>query len=116
MSTSHQRPVQVSFSVRPRVTNMPQITDQERLLRENTLVFVSKGPLDGLWRCHYLKCPTCGYYVLKGNGYDECLCGNIVIDSDMLRVCIVNAPESEVECFNAVPRKGKRPGRTKRCT
>lgn len=88
---------------------MPQITDQQRLLRDNTLVFVSKGPLNGMWRCHFLKCPKCGYYVLKGNGYDECSCGNIKIDSDMLRVCVFDSAESEVECFNAVPAKTSDP-------
>jgi hypothetical protein len=83
---------------------MPQITDQARLLRENTLVFVSKGPSDGMWRCDYLKCPECDDYVLKGSGYDRCSCGNVLIDSDMLRVSVVRSAESEVECFNAVPR------------
>jgi hypothetical protein len=86
---------------------VPQITDQERFVRENILVFVSKGPLDGMWRCAYLKCPRCGYYVLKGAGYDECPCGNIAIDSDMLRVQVQDTPESEVECFNAVRRGGR---------
>ncbi len=80
---------------------MPQITDQEKLLREYELVWVSKGPLNGMWRGDYLKCPTCDYYVLKGMCYDACPCGNISIDSDILRVCIVNTPESEVEVYNA---------------
>jgi hypothetical protein len=77
---------------------VPQITDQERFVRENILAFVSKGPLDGMWRCAYLKCPRCGYYVLRGGGYDECPCGNIAIDSDMLRVQVQDTPESEVVC------------------
>ena len=42
---------------------MACITDQAKLLRDNELVFVSKGPLDGMWRCHYLRCPNCEYYV-----------------------------------------------------
>lgn len=79
---------------------MPQITDQERLIRDYELEFVSKGPKDGMWRGQYLKCPNCGYYVLKGAGYDECPCGNITIDSDMLRVSI-NSSENEVEVYNA---------------
>jgi len=83
---------------------MPQITDQEKLLRENTLVLVSRGPLDGMWKGQYLKCPKCGYYVLKGTGYDECKCGNIVIDSDMLRVMVKNSAESEIDSFNAAKR------------
>lgn len=87
---------------------MPQITDQERLLRENKLAFVSKGPLDGMWRCQYLKCPKCGYYVMKGRGFDECPCGTISIDSDYLRVLIESSPESEIECFNAVRRATSR--------
>jgi hypothetical protein len=41
---------------------------------------------------------------LKGTYDDECACGNIMIDSDTLRVFILQAPEAEVECFNAVPR------------
>ena len=86
---------------------MPCITDQQRLVRENDLVFVSKGPLAGMWRCQYLKCPQCDYYVLKGAGYDECRCGNIVTDSDMLRVHVRDSAESEVECYNAVPREKK---------
>jgi len=81
---------------------MPNITDQETLLRDYTLEFVSKGPKDGMWRCSHLKCPICGYYVLKGAGYDECLCGNISIDSDYLRVTVLKTPESEVETFNAI--------------
>jgi hypothetical protein len=92
---------------------MPQITNQDRLLRENSMVFVSKGPLDGMWRCQYLKCPRCGYYVLKGIGYDECPCGNIVIDSDTLRA-FIDSPEPDVECFNAIPRNGKVRDRTGR--
>jgi hypothetical protein len=94
---------------------MPQITNQDRLLRENRLVFVSKGPLDGMWRCQYLKCPNCGYYVLKGGGSDECPCGNIAIDSDTLRVRIVHSSESEVECFNIVRPEGEDSGRTEYC-
>lgn len=80
---------------------MPQITDQDRLIRENVLVFVSKGPIGGMWRCNYLKCPLCRYYVLKGSGYDECRCGNIQVDSDMLRVAVRSTLESEIETFNA---------------
>lgn len=86
---------------------MPCITDQQRLVRENDLIFVSKGPLAGMWRCHYLKCARCDYYVLKGAGYDECPCGNIEMDSDMLRVSVRDSAESEVECYNAIPRKKK---------
>lgn len=82
---------------------MPHITDQERLLSKNVLTLVSMGPLEGMWRCTYLKCPICGYYVLKGPGYDECRCGNIVVDSDMLRVIVTRSSESEVECYNAAP-------------
>jgi hypothetical protein len=84
---------------------VPQITNQEQLIHKNELVFVSRGPLDGMWRCHYLKCPQCGYLVLKGGGYDECRCGTIRIDSDMLRVIVSGVPESEIECFDAIQRK-----------
>ena len=85
---------------------MPQITDQERLLRENSLVLISMGPLDGRWRAEYLKCPRCEYYVLKGAGFDECPCGNIAVDSDMLRVQVSDTLESEVECYEAILRLG----------
>lgn len=81
---------------------MPHITDQVRLLKDYDMEFVSSGPVDGMWRCHYLKCPRCEYYVLKDAGYDECHCGNISIDSDMLRVTVSITPESEVETYNAV--------------
>jgi len=83
---------------------MPQITNQQKLLKDNILAFVSKGPKDGMWRCHYLKCPICNYYVYKGKGYDECTCGNISIDSDMLRVSVSKSLESDIETFNARPR------------
>lgn len=79
---------------------MPSITNQEKLLRDYDLTFISKGPKDHGWIGHYLKCPLCGYFVLKGKGYDQCICGNISIDSDMLRVT-VSSPESEVETYNA---------------
>lgn len=81
---------------------MPSITDQEKLLRDFELESVSKGPKDGMWSCHYLKCPLCGHYVLKGSGYDECTCGNISIDSDMLRVTVQKSKEIDIETFNAV--------------
>jgi hypothetical protein len=79
---------------------MPHITDQEKLKRNYRLRLVSIGPKGGMWRGHYLKCPLCGYLVLKGNGYDECTCGNITIDSAWLRVS-VETPESEVKVYNA---------------
>jgi len=85
---------------------MPQITDQSKLMRDYDLEFVSKGPLDGMWRCHYLKCPKCNYFVYKGTGYDECECGNISIDTDMLRVTVLETPESEVETYNAIRKTG----------
>ena len=80
---------------------MPNITDQDKLLRDYDLEFVSKGPLNGAWRAEYLKSPLCDYYVYKGKGYDECLCGNISVDSDMLRVAVLKTPESEIETFKA---------------
>lgn len=87
---------------------MPQVTDQSRLLRDYDLQFLGKGPRAGMWRCQYLKCPECGYYVCKGGGYDECLCGNISIDSDYLRVIVARSDEFEIETFNAQPRGRKR--------
>jgi hypothetical protein len=63
---------------------MPQITNQEKLSKDYELIFIAKGPKDNGWVGHYLKCPLCGYFVLKDKGYDECTCGNISIDSDML--------------------------------
>jgi len=81
---------------------MPQITDQAILLRDYDLEFVSKGPLDGIWCCQYLKCPKCLYYVLKGAKYDECSCGNISIDSDMLRVTVSEILESKIATYDAI--------------
>ena len=78
---------------------MPHITNQEKLLLENDLVLVSKGPLKEGWVGQYIKCPICLYYVSKSNGFDECICGNIKIDSDMLRISITTSKESEVETF-----------------
>jgi hypothetical protein len=83
---------------------MPRIK-QEKLLRDYVLQFVIKGPTKQGWIAHYLKCPVCGYYVYKGPGYDKCPCGNISIDSDMLRVSVRNTPEAEVEQYNEVKRK-----------
>jgi len=79
---------------------MPNITDQKKLLRDFVLEFVSKGPTVRGWEGACPKCPLCGCYVLKGCGYDECHCGNITIDSDMLRVHVGNSLESDVETFN----------------
>ena len=87
---------------------MPHVTNQERLKRDYQLRLVSKGPKEGAWRGHYLKCPLCGYLVLKGTGYDECTCGNISIDSDMLRVSVRQTPESEVEVYDAIKRSDKK--------
>ena len=81
---------------------MPQITNQKKLLEKYELKFVSKGPVDKLWQGQYLKCPICNYFVLKGKGYDECSCGNISIDSDMLRVSVDKSKESEIEVYNAI--------------
>lgn len=80
---------------------MPQITNQKRLLRDFELELASVGPKDGRWKGEYLKCPICGYFVLKGRGYDECICSNISIDSDMLRVSVSVTSELEVEVYNA---------------
>jgi hypothetical protein len=90
------------------VTLIPQITDQERLLRNFDLVFISNGPKDGMWWGHYLKCPICGYYASKGAGFDECPCGNIVVDSGMLRVSIEHSSESDVECYDTILRTSKK--------
>jgi len=81
---------------------MPKIISQEKLAQNFNLEFVSKGPLDGMWQCHYLKCPICGYFVYKGKGYDKCPCGNISIDSDALRVVVLKTPESEIETYKAI--------------
>lgn len=80
---------------------MPQITNQVALLRDYTLQLVSTGPKDGQWVGQYLKCPICGYFVLKGAGYDECLCGNISWILTTLRVVVRKTPESQVEIYNA---------------
>ena len=80
---------------------MPHITDQVKLQRDFELRLISIGPEDGMWRGQYLKCPLCHYFVLKGVGYDECTCGNISVDSDMLRIAIRTTPESDVEVYDA---------------
>jgi hypothetical protein len=87
---------------------MPHVTNQEKLKRKYRLTLVSKGPKDGMWQGHYLKCPLCGYFVLKAGGYDECTCGNISMDSDMLRVSVRETAESEVEVYDATERTGGR--------
>lgn len=79
-------------------------SDQDRVLRDHDLVFLSKGPVAGMWRCQYLKCPLCGSYVLKGANYDRCTCGKITIDSDMLRVVVQQSSESDVESYKELPR------------
>ena len=81
---------------------MPQITDQTQLLEQFTLERISRGPTKRGWEGEYLKCPRCGYFVFKGKGYDECACGNISVDSDMLRVTIKNSSEEDIETFTAV--------------
>src|SRR5712672_3026802 len=83
---------------------MPHITDQEKLKRDYLLRLFSIGPKDGMWRGHFLKCPVCDYFVFKGDGYDECTCGNITIDSAWLRVS-VGRPESGVKVYNATKRQ-----------
>ncbi len=87
---------------------MPHVTNQEKLRRDFQLTLVSRGPNEGAWRGNYLKCPLCGYFVLKGAGYDECTCGNISIDSDMLRVSVRQTPESEVDVYDATRRSAKK--------
>ena len=84
---------------------MSKLISQENLTRKFNLVFISKGPLDGMWQCDYLKCPICGYFVFKGKGYDKCLCGNISIDSDALRVVVLKTPKSEIETYKATKKK-----------
>ncbi len=81
---------------------MPSMTDQEKLQRDYILEFVSKGPTEKGWEGHYLKCPICGYYLKKGKGYDICTCGNISIDSDMLRVTVQETSEKDVETYYAI--------------
>ena len=73
--------------------------------RRFSLALVSRGPKDGRWVGAYLRCPSCDYYVSKGPGFDECPCGNIAIDSDMLRVAVRQTPEAEVETYDAVRKR-----------
>lgn len=54
------------------------------------------------WKGSHLLCPSCGYYVYKGPGNDSCPCGNISINSDMLRVTIENFSEAEIQQFKAL--------------
>jgi len=36
------------------------------------LELIGKGPVDGTWRGHYLRCPTCGDMVEKKGCNTEC--------------------------------------------
>ena len=81
---------------------MPQITDQDELLARFHLERVSMGPTGRGWEGEYLKCPKCGNFVLKGKGYDECSCGNISVDSDMLRITVRHSAEEDVETYRAI--------------
>jgi hypothetical protein len=83
---------------------MPHITNQEKLKQKYKLQLVSQRPKDGMWQGDYLKCPLCGYFVLKGGGYDECMCGNISVDSDMLGISVRQSRESDVEVYDATER------------
>ena len=86
---------------------MPQITDQTRLLRDYKLVLAADRE-DGMLGGQYIRCPNCGDYVSKGAGYDECSCGNIFVDSDMLRVSVRDPMTSRLECYEAIPINPKR--------
>jgi hypothetical protein len=48
------------------------------------------------WKGRYLLCPFCDEFVLKGNGYGKCKCGNLGIDSDMLRVHLERSTFNEI--------------------
>jgi hypothetical protein len=74
--------------------------NQRNLVEEYYLKLVKIGSTDG-WKGDYLQCPLCGYYVYKGNGYDKCPCGNISVDSDMLRVTIEKCSEMEIKQFES---------------
>ena len=60
------------------------------------------GSTEHGWPGEYLKCPRCGDFVFKGEGYDECSCGNISVDSDMLRITIKLSAEQDVETYTAM--------------
>ena len=75
--------------------------DQKYLLENYFLKLVNIGSENG-WKGTHILCPRCGYYVFKGNGYDKCPCGNITIDSEMLRVSVKNDEEIGIEQFEAI--------------
>ena len=69
-----------------------------------TLELLSHGPTQAGWEGDYLLCPECNTFVLKGGGNRSCECGNLFIDSDMLRVSVVNGLESSISTYRAKPR------------
>ena len=83
----------------------PRAAERELLLRDYELTLVSAGPANGAWRGNYMRCPLCHDYVSKGAGVDECRCGNLFVDGDAFRVAARDSAESEIECYDARPRR-----------
>lgn len=80
---------------------MPLTATEAELLSAFSLRLVSRGPRKGAWHGNYLKCPLCQEFVLKGGGNHGCRCGNLFVDGDMLRVSVVQTPETQVEVYDA---------------
>jgi hypothetical protein len=88
-------------------------TDQAALLRDYRLILVSRGPTSLGWSGRFYLCPLCGYYTDRTK-YDECNCGNVTIDVDCCRISIRDCPESQIEVYNAIPKRrgGNRTGKS----
>jgi hypothetical protein len=78
---------------------MAEKTDQNKLLENFELEFISKGPTEEGWIGQYYRCPICKYYVDRTK-YDECDCGNISIDVDYCRIIVEKCEESEIKVYN----------------
>lgn len=82
----------------------PTVVEEATLKQSFTLEFVSHGPTERGWEGHYLKCPECKFLVQKGGGCHACPCGNIEVDSGMLRVFVHRGTESSVDTYRAIPK------------
>ena len=82
----------------------PALATETELRATFLLEFVAHGPTAQSWEGDYLKCPECLTFVHKGGDNHRCPCGNVCIDSDMLRVIVTNGPESTIETYRASPK------------
>jgi hypothetical protein len=81
---------------------LPTQATEATLKERFELEFVSHGPTERGWEGDYLRCPVCTTFVLKGHVTHACPCGNIAIDSAMLRVTVEKGPESPVDTYKTL--------------